>query len=450
MIFKTFSLLLSLRVGVLMLLIGLLGWFLMTPGYQANTVLVSLLLVALLVETLKFINKTNNELVRFLDTIRHGELNQRFDYSGYGSGFEQLGQAFSAIMGEVQQKNKSQEQTLRHIQSLLEQVPVPLISLHSDHSITQWNHSARRLFGHYQVQKLQDLSRFGEALPHQLTQLSAGEHQLVSFEVDGMSQQLALSATLVSVAGKQEKLISLQDIRNQLDMAQLQAWQELVRVLTHEIMNSITPVASLADTASELVRDIQQNHHLSTELEEELSDVQSAVKTLSKRSHSLMKFVNSYRRLSRLPTPNFSQINPSELFTQVSHINAQTHNHHPIKITIQTEPADLGLQADRDMLEQVLINLLQNATQAMEHTQDPQITLRAFLNRRNHVVMEISDSGPGIEDHIIQQVFVPFFTTKKQGSGVGLALTQQVMIAHGGNVKVENQPQGGACFTLTF
>lgn len=450
MAFKRFSLLLSLRICLLMLNLGLGTWLIVLPGYHASSVLSLLLLIAQVFELLAFIRKTNTELGRFLEAIQHGELTQRFEYKGLGSGFEALGNTFSQLLAQQQQKNEHQEKTLRHLKSLVEQAPVPLISLHDDGKLTQWNHSARRLFGNHQVQKLNDLSLFGQDLPHQLQQLSPGEHQLVSFEVDGMSHQLALSATQLSQTGQQEKLISLQDIRNQLDVAQLQAWQDLVRVLTHEIMNSITPVASLADTSADMVQDIQQQHTITPELAEELQDVKEAVQTLSRRSNSLMQFVGSYRKLARLPAPQFKPLELKDLFTQVINISHQNWREKTIALKSNITPANLQLHADASMLEQVLINLLQNAAQALEATQAASIELNAYLNRRNHVVIEVKDNGPGIDPEIIEQVFMPFFTTKKQGSGVGLALTRQVMIAHNGDVKVQNNKGEGACFTLTF
>jgi len=448
MAFKRFSILLSLRICLVILNLAVSTWLLYQAGYHATSLLSLMLLAGQIFELLAFINKTNHELARFFEAMQYSDLTQRFSYQQFGSGFEQLGNTFTQLLQELQQKNEDQEQTVRHLKSLVEQAPVPLISLHRDDKLTQWNHSARRLFGHYQVQRLTDLSLFGAALPHQLKQLNPGEHQLVSFEVDGMSHQLALSATQLSIGGQQEKLISLQDIRSELDTAQLQAWQDLVRVLTHEIMNSITPVASLADTSSELIQDIQRQHKLSPELQEELQDVQDAVQTLSRRSNSLMQFVGSYRRLAKLPAPQFKQVKLQEIFNQVCELHKAQDKQ--INTRIRVEPSNLGLHADANMLEQVLINLLQNASQALEQTQQPQIELCAYLNRRNHVVIEVKDNGPGIEQEILDKVLVPFFTSKKNGSGVGLALTHQVMIAHGGNIKVNNNKNGGACFILTF
>jgi signal transduction histidine kinase len=269
-----------------------------------------------------------------------------------------------------------------------------------------------------------------------------------------MKHQLIVSATEIVTTSSHETLISLQDIQSELAIAQLQAWQDLVSVLTHEIMNSITPVASLSKTAVDLVNDVQEkvknSSASSVEVIEELDDVLGAVQTVARRSDGLMQFVKSYRRLTRLPSPNKKIISVGKLFTDVEMLVTQNWQAKGIDLTTSIIPTALDVNIDIDMVEQILINLLQNAEQALNQVNAPQVSMKAFLNLRGHVAIEVSDNGCGIEAENIEQIFVPFFTTKKEGSGVGLALTRQVMIAHGGIVSVRNNEQGGATFSLIF
>ena len=242
----------------------------------------------------------------------------------------------------------------------------------------------------------------------------------------------------------------MQDIQSELDGAQLQAWQDLVRVLTHEIMNSITPVASLAKTAVDLLDDAKSKVQDHPDVVEELGDVSDAVQTVARRSDGLTHFVGSYRRLTRLPPPNKTRIKLSDLFEQVNKIATQHWQKNGIQLTTDVSPTGLEIHADIDMIEQLLINILQNAEQALDGHNHPLVSMRGTLNKRGHVTIEIADNGPGIPDDIAKKIFVPFFTTKREGSGVGLALTRQVMIAHGGSVKLEKPDTGGALFRLTF
>jgi len=242
----------------------------------------------------------------------------------------------------------------------------------------------------------------------------------------------------------------LQDIQSELNMTQAEAWQDLVRVLTHEIMNSITPVSSLARTASDLVNDVTLKLDDDSPIAEDLADIHSAVETVARRSDGLMQFVHAYRQLTRLTPPEKKKIPITVLFDSVSRLAMADWPTDSADLRTSITPQGLEVLADRDLLEPVLLNLLRNAWQASVVTKQAEITLSGRLNRRGHVVIEISDNGPGVPVDIARKIFVPFFTTKEDGSGVGLALTRQVMIAHGGFVTLDCSEDGGAKFSLIF
>ncbi|MCB4435617.1 PAS domain-containing protein [Alteromonas sp. McT4-15] len=448
--FNRFSLLLSIRVCCLMASVALAAFLWFTPGYTATFVLTVIVAVGLGFETRKFVSKTNAELTRFLESVRHGELTQRFAYPEFGSGFEKLGETFTGILSDLQQKRTEQEQTLRHLKALVEQVPVPLLSLYENGEIVLWNHNARKLFGTVLVKDKHDLAQFSPHLATTLVNIRPGEKELVEFEADGSTHKLTVSVSHIIIAGKQEKLISLQDINSELGLAQLQAWQALVRVLTHEIMNSITPVASLADTTSHLVKDIKQNYQHSDMLLADLDDVEHAADTLSRRSNGLMQFVGSYKKLTRLPAPDLQPVKVNELLEQTIAVFAQSWQQKGITIDTQLGSAPIVIDADRSMIEQIIVNIMHNAEHALSQSNNPKVTISVHLTKRSRCVIEIADNGPGVADDIISKVFVPFFTTKREGTGVGLALTQQIMVAHGGQVNIRNLESGGACFSLVF
>jgi len=452
--FKRFSLLIVIRTILAMVTIILLTQAIAHQGFHATILLLSIILIYQFIEITRFISKTNAELVRFFDAVRHADFSQRFELKELGTGFDELGATFADILKRIQKVRSAKESELRHIKTIIEHVPVPLLSIDSNGGVTLWNNSARRLFGANAITKIEDLAQFDSEFPKKLQSILAGERTLVNIAIDDMEHRLIISATEIVTATHRETLLSLQDIQSELAVAQLQAWQDLVSVLTHEIMNSITPVASLAKTAVDLVEDVQDKTKnlpdITDEVNEELEDVLGAVQTVARRSDGLMQFVTSYRRLTRLPLPNKQMLSVEKLFTDVKVLATQNWQAKGIVITKSIIPAALDVNIDVDMVEQILINLLQNAEQALSQTNSPQVTMKAFLNIRGRVVIEVSDNGKGIEQKNIAQIFVPFFTTKKEGSGVGLALTRQVMIAHGGIVAVKNNSQGGATFSLTF
>jgi nitrogen fixation/metabolism regulation signal transduction histidine kinase len=448
--FKKFSLLLSARLVLIMLTLLGVTYLLTLTGYLASTVLALGVVTLLVWEIIQFVSKTNAEVTRFLDAARYADFGQRFNFSGLGSGFAELGDAFTDILKRFQKARAGQEEELRHLKALIEHVPAPLISIKTGGKLVLWNNAARRLFGSAHVTRLGDLAQFGSEFETEIASLKAGQRRLVPFSMDGIEQRITLAATQINIGGHVERLISLQDIQSELDAAQLQAWQDLVRVLTHEIMNSITPVASLAKTAVDLVEDAASRVIDNPEVVEELADVRDAVNTVARRSDSLMQFVSSYRRLTRLPAPSKTAIRLDELFAHVARLATQDWDKKSLSLVIHTEPKELDVQADRDMIEQVLINLLQNAAQALEGSSDATVWLKARLSKRGRVMIEVADNGPGIPANIAKEVFVPFFTTKRDGSGVGLALTRQVMLAHGGAVSLQARKDGGAIFSLTF
>jgi PAS domain S-box-containing protein len=460
--FKRFSLLIAARTILAMLTLVFLTQAVMHDGYHATILFLSAVLVIQFFEIIRFISKTNAELVRFFDAVRHADFSQRFELKSLGTGFEELGVTFTDILKRIQQVRSSQEGELRHIKAIIEHVPVPLLSIDDQGKITLWNNSVRRLFGTNVVTHIDDMAQFNKDFPKKLKNILAGERTLVHITIDGMEHKLIVSATEITTATQHETLLSMQDIQSELALAQLQAWQDLVSVLTHEIMNSITPVASLAKTAVDLVEDVQEkakllpaittevSEEITEELAEDLADILGAVKTVARRSDGLMQFVTSYRQLTRLPSPNKKAIQVATLFAHVETLTKQDWQEKGIELTRSITPQALDIFVDADMIEQILINLLLNAAQALSHIPSGKVSLSAFLNIRGHVVIEVTDNGTGIDQDNIQQIFVPFFTTKKEGSGVGLALTRQVMLAHNGKVTVRNNEQGGATFSLTF
>ncbi len=447
--FKRFSVLLAIRFMLVFAALITTGLFILTPGLYAATILSSMISLGLIFEVYLFVSRTNQELTRFLDAARYADFGQRFQFPDLGAGFDNLGETFTQIMDRFRENRREQELELRHLRALLEHVPVPLISVRSDDSVMLWNNASRRLFG-TQVNWVSDLKHFGADFETQLREVKSGDRRLVNFNVDDMTLSLTVSASELTIGSNVERLISLMNIQTELDGMQLSAWQDLVRVLTHEIMNSITPVASLARTAVDLVDDAKSRVQGQTDVVEELVDARDAVDTVARRSDGLMNFVSSYRQLTRPLTPNTERFGIQDLVNDLYRILMQDWPTERVQLKVSVEPATLDLVADRQLIEQVLINLVQNAEHALENDPGGQVTLSARLNPRGHVTMAVIDNGPGISAEVAPRIFVPFFTTRREGSGVGLALSRQIMLAHNGTLTYQPGESGGAEFRLVF
>jgi len=448
--FRRFSLQLVSRFLIASLSMFGVVWFAVQPGYHGLTLIACLFLAWSLLVIWRHINRTNKELARFLDAARYADFSQRFGFEHMGTGFDELGRVFSDILARQRSMLTSQQQEVHYLKALIEHVPVPVMTLHGDASVTLENNASRRLFGSAHVVRIEDFRKFGEGFYTAVSEAVPGHRELVTFSVEGVTYQLTMAVSEIIVGGDKQRLVSLQDIQSELDTTQAEAWQDLVLVLTHEIMNSITPVTSLAMTARDVVEDIVQKTEPDATTAGDLADLRDAVDTLARRSDSLMQFVEGYRQVTRMPPPVKKRVRLEKLFEAASRLVVAEWPDDSVSFVQSVTPAGLDIYADRDLLEPVLLNLLHNAWYAANGCANPLIQLTGRLNRRGNVIIEVSDNGPGVPEEIARKIFVPFFTTRRGGSGVGLALARQVMTAHGGFIRVATSESGGAKFTLTF
>lgn len=450
MIYRRFSVFLAARLVVVGLALSAVIWLWLLPGYHSATLVAAGVLLIAATELWWFISRTNREVARFLDAARYADFSQRFSLDDLGTGFGDLGRTFSDILERMYDQRVDKEIEARRLNALIDHIPVPLLTVHGDNSITLQNNAARRLFGASHVTRLKDLRQFGMSFHDAVAQAVPGNRELVTFTVEGVEYQLTLATTENIVAGESSRLVSLQDIQSELDVTQAQAWQDLVRVLTHEIMNSITPVTSLAATAAEVVSDMVNKTEADAAIADDLADLHDAITTVARRSDNLMQFVDSYRQLTRLAPPEKERIQIADLFESVGQLAAAEWPDSDSWLSLSVDPSGLDVHADRILLEPVLLNLLRNAWQVTRDLDQPRVQVAGRLNRRGNVVIEVCDNGPGVPDDLAKKIFVPFFTTKEEGSGVGLALARQVMTTHGGFIRVSRNDGGGAKFSLTF
>jgi signal transduction histidine kinase len=286
-------------------------------------------------------------------------------------------------------------------------------------------------------------------LTDKLRELSPGANELVKLQQGDDLLQLSIYATGFVLRKQQLMLVAMQNIQYELEEEEMKSWQNLIRVLTHEIMNSITPIASLASTAYGLLKDNQECEVPET-MNEVVVDVREAVNTIEKRSKGLLTFIENYRKLTRIPIPDFKIVPIKDLFDRVEQLMQDQIELKSINFSTKIDPETLTITADAGLIEQVLINLCKNAVEAVDGISRPKMKLKAETDGRGNPVIKVADNGRGITAEVAEKIFIPFFTTKQQGSGIGLSLSRQIMRQHKGTLRVSSTPNEKTVFKLRF
>ena len=426
-------------------------WGLLNTDWQITPLVCGLLIALSAADMIRYVEKTNREFTTFLEFIYHHDFSVDIANRGKGRIFNNLSNAYKLITNEYKRLNLEKEAHYQYLESVIEHVSVALIGLNGEGTVILMNQQAKKLFKSPYLPSIDSFRRIDECFPETLHKLGDGERQLVSTRIEDEIFQLVLYATEFQLLGEHYKLVSFQNIRDELEQRENESWQKLIRVLTHEIMNSVTPIISLTSVIKETLMPRSNLHIAIGELStEEHEDLLKSINSIESRSRGLLNFVRSYSNLTNLPTPEFSQVDVASLFDQVHTIMMQGLEKTEIRFEVNCPVKDLSIRADPQMIEQVLINLIKNAMEALEGREDPQIQLRGSINRQGMVILQVIDNGPGIDPANIENIFIPFFTTKRKGSGVGLSISRQIMFANKGMLSVNTNPGKGCIFTLRF
>ena len=435
-----------------MLTASIAGFILTLQHFSLNItpVLLAVFILFQIISLFRFIDRTNRDLASFLESIRFSEFSRSFKNENLGGSFKDLYKAFDDVIKDFQQVRSEKEEHFQYLQSIVQSIDVSIIAYQRDGIVEMVNKSAKKLFQINSLRNINALEVRSPELVKTLLEIKPGESKLIKVQEEDDLLQLAIYATELKTAEKSVILATIKNIQNVLEEQETEAWQKLIRVLTHEIMNSITPIASLSSTLDIMLKEIAAEETIKDLDKDTVHEIQHALQTINKRSTGLLHFVNTYRNLTRIPKPNFKIFRVSELFHNVNILMDEEVKTRKIKLLPSVEPEGLELSADEQLLEQVLINLLKNAIHALEGGSSPVIQMRSFINKRGRVTIQVADNGHGILPEVLDKIFIPFFTTKPKGSGIGLSLSRQIMRLHNGTITANSTPDQGTTFTLTF
>ena len=297
------------------------------------------------------------------------------------------------------------------------------------------------------LKTIHSLERRDPELYKEVLILKPGISKIASAHFEKTSFKILLSATAFQTDGKVYKLVAFQNVNEALDETESKAWQKLLSVMTHEIMNSVAPISSLADT---LKHRLQQSVTSLNDDSGSLDDLELGIDTIKRRSEGLLKFAETYRNLNKITTLNLKKVYVRELFGNLLQLMQPTLEQKDIELETILKDTDLQLEVDVNLIEQVLINLVVNAIEAIKDSPAPKIVLSAYVASNFRSIIKIADNGNGMPPELLDKIFVPFFSTKKNGSGIGLSLCKQIMMLHRGNVQVQSVEGEGTAFLLQF
>ncbi|MDB5197047.1 MAG: histidine kinase [Flaviaesturariibacter sp.] len=441
MTFKNFKVRLLLRVFLLFIVLTA-GAFFLVKGWALYLALLAPVVCYQLVEFIRFQNKTQEELNQFVEAIHYRDFSRNFDVKHAPSDLQTLRKGFNEINTTFKVICKEKETQYQYLQKILELVDTGILSYDVETGDVVWmNDSIKRMLQLPYLKTIYSLSKRDKLLFEEVMAVKAGDTKIATAHLEKSTFKVLLSATAFQTEGKRYKLIAFQNVNEALDETESKAWQKLLSVMTHEIMNSIAPISSLAETLKS--RLVQRD-------ETTFEDLELGIDTIKRRSEGLLKFAETYRNLNKITTLNKQQVYIRELFGNLNQLMQPTFEQKGIELEIILRETDLSFEADASLIEQVLINLIVNAIEAVKETDEPRIILSAEQTLPNKIMLKVADNGSGMPEEVLEKIFIPFFSTKKTGSGIGLSLCKQIVMLHKGQLQVQSVEGKGTVFIITI
>jgi len=444
--FKRFEVALSIRIALLLLLLSGVA-FLLTHGYPSIGIICCVVIAFQVFDLFKFTNKSNEELQQFVESVHYRDFSRRFDEKNASTALLPMRKGFNEINTTFKSITKEKETQYVYLQKLLELVDTGILSYEHETGVVMWmNEALKQMLQVPYIKTIQALERRSNVMYTEIISLAPGEKKVVTLKGDKTSMKVLLSATAFQTDDKKYKLIAFQNINEALEETESKAWAKLLNVMTHEIMNSVAPISSLADTLKNRLQAAV------SELEKSgpIDDLEVGIETIKRSSEGLLKFAETYRNLNKITRLSLEKVYVRDLFETLHNLMEPTFEKKHIELDIILKDPDLMVQADVNLIEQVLINLVINAADAVKDRPVPTIQLSAYITPQNKIVIKIADNGVGMPEEIMEKIFIPFFSTRKTGSGIGLSLCKQIMMLHKGTIQVQSKEGEGTAFLLQF
>lgn len=446
MLFKRYEWRLLYRI-ILLFAVLLAACWLLVSGYFLFAAITIPFLLYQMYDLYSLLKKAQDEIKEFAQSIHYRDFSRYFNVKQAPAEVQQLREGFNEINSAFKVISREKETQYVYLQKILELVDTGILSYGIESGEIVWmNETLKKMLEIPYLKTIESLDKRDPALYKEVVDVKPGESRLAKVSTDKSSFKVLISATAFKTDDKSFKLIAFQNVNEALEETETEAWRKLLSVMTHEIMNSVAPISSLAETLKNRLvvsKSTLQNNPA-------LDDLEIGIDTIKRRSEGLLKFAETYRNLSKITTLNVKKVLIRDLFENLNQLMQPTLESKNIELDIILKDPDISLEIDANLVEQVLINLLINAIEAVKQNEAPVIALSSYLAPGNKIIIKVADNGAGMSEEIIDKIFIPFFSTRKTGSGIGLSLCKQIMLLHKGSIQVQSKEGEGSAFLLLF
>jgi two-component system nitrogen regulation sensor histidine kinase NtrY len=449
MIFKRYEWRLLLRIFFLFITLMATAFILVRDSnwylYLAITVP---LVIYETIDLIRFQKKAQDEVSQFVESIHYRDFSRHFDVRKAPSELKPLRKGFNDINSTFKLISRERETQYHYLQKILELVDTGILSYELETGETGWiNEAFKQLIGVPYLKTIHSLEKRDQTLYKEVIAMKPGDNKILTLTRNQQLVKILVTASIMRSDEKPYKLIAFQNVSEAMDETESKAWQKLLNVMTHEIMNSVAPISSLADT---LKNRLQDPEIVNSPVSSQLEDLELGIDTIKRRSEGLLKFTESYRSLNKITKLDLNKVLVRNLFENLNSLMRPTLEKKKIELEIILRDPTLAIEADINLIEQVLINLVVNAIEAIKDREKPRIILSAEITSNNKTLVKVGDNGPGMPPELLEKIFIPFFSTRKTGSGIGLSLCKQIMLLHKGNIQVQSTEGQGSVFVMTF
>lgn len=444
---KKFQFDILIRIALLFITLSVAA-FLMVGSLGLYEIIVVPMIIYQVIDFYRFHNQAQKEVEQFVESIQYRDFSRNFNVSQAPVDLKPLRKGFNEINSAFKVISKEKETQYQYLQKILELVDTGILSYETESGEVVWmNESLKRMLLLPYLKTIHSLQKRDEDLYANVIALKPGNSHIATVHQEKNTFKILLSATAFQTEGKQFNLVAFQNINEALDETESKAWQKLLSVMTHEIMNSVAPISSLADTLKNRLHESVQYLDNSNGV---VDDLEVGINTIKRRSEGLLKFAEVYRNLNKITTPALKHVFVRDLFENMHNLMEPTLEQKGIEMEIILKDPELAMDVDPNLIEQVLINLIVNAIDAVKAVDQPRVILSAAISPNNKLAVKVTDNGYGMTEDVMNNIFIPFFSTKKNGSGIGLSLCKQIMMLHKGNITVQSVEGTGTVFTLQF